>query len=153
MARANRRSFAGDAVAAALVLAGLSGLTYGVRIQPLRIPGYVLLIGFGTLGATVGPRAAFPVVYGGYLVALGAVGAAAVRALRRRLPETHLARWRLGAAGALGTTGVLSISVAITALFGTAQPDAVVVTSLSGLVLLGLAGWSAGAFVVGIGGD
>lgn len=151
MGHVTRSSFAKDAVAATVILVGLSGLTYGVQTQPLQIPGYILLVGFGTVGGAFGPRAVFPVVYGVYLIALGVAGAAAVHAVQRRLPETHLSSWRLGVAGALGVVGTLSILFAVIALFGTSQMDAVLLTGASGLILLSLASWLTGLFTVSIG--
>lgn len=151
MAHANRRSFVSDAVVATVILAGLAGLTYGVQFQPLRIPGYILLVGFGAVGGAIGPRVAFPVVFGVYLVSLGLVGAAAVRVVRGRIPETDLSRWRFGVAGALGVTGAVSTSFAIAAFVGTSQSDVVLLTGGSGLLLLGLAGWFAGLVTVSIG--
>lgn len=151
MAHVNRSSFAKDAVAATVILVGLSGLTYGVQIHPLQIPGYILLVGFGTVGGAFGPRTVFPAVYGVYLIALGVAGAAAVHAVQRRLPETHLASWRLGVAGAFGVTGALSILFAVITLFGTSQMDGVLLTGISGLILLGLASWLTELFTVNIG--
>ncbi|WP_247000772.1 hypothetical protein [Halosolutus gelatinilyticus] len=148
MVYANRSPFVRDAVIATVILACLSGLTYGVQVHPLRIPGYILLIGFGTVGGAFGPRIIFPAVFGVYLVALGLIGAAVVRTVRRRMPEVHFANWRLGVASALGVTGVLSVLFAIVVLLGTSQTDAVLTTGLSGIVLLGLAAWFAGLFTI-----
>lgn len=147
MGQISRVTFVWNTVVATVILASLYGLSYGVQSGPLQIPGYILLMGFGTFGGAVGPESLFPVLFSIYLISLGAVGAAAVHVVRRRLSENHFAGWRLGVAGALGITGVLSILFTAVALSGT-QMDAVFTTVISALVFLGLAGWFAGLFPI-----
>lgn len=148
MARIDQRAFIRDTAVATVILAGLYGLTYGVQFQPLQIPGYLLLVGFGTLGGAFGPEAIFPVVFGLYLIFLGMIGAFVIHTLRRQLPEGHLSSWRTGIASALGIVGVLSVSFAIIALFGTSQLDAVFITGVVGIILLGLSSWFAKLFTI-----
>lgn len=150
MVRADGRPFVRDAIVAAVLLAGLSGLPYGVQFRPLQIPGYILLVGFGTFGGAIGPEALFPVTFGIYLLSLGVVGAIAVRAVRRRIPDDYSASWRRGMAGAFGVLGALSLLFTGVAFSGT-QMDAVVLTGISALLFLSLAGWFAGVLTVNVG--
>ncbi|WP_436347096.1 hypothetical protein [Natronorubrum sp. FCH18a] len=146
----HRLPFARDAIVATVILAALSGLTYGVQFRPLQLPGYILVMGFGTFGGATGPEALFPVIFGIYLISLGAVGAAIVRVVRGWIPDGHVAGWRLGVASALGVTGALAVLFTMVALFG-AQPDAVFTAGILSLVFLGLASWFAGLFSVSLG--
>lgn len=50
MSHADRGSFSRDTLVATVILACLYGLTYGIQFRPLQIPGYILIVGFGTIG-------------------------------------------------------------------------------------------------------
>ncbi|WP_207591434.1 hypothetical protein [Halomontanus rarus] len=152
MGSTDRGSFVRDTIVATVLLACLYGLAYGIQFRLLQIPGYILIVGFGTVGGAVGPEVLFPLLLGIYLVFLGAVGAAAVRVVRRWIPEDRVAGWRRGVAGSLGVMGGLSAVLAVGALFST-QIDAVVTTGAVALIFLGLAGWFAGLFSVSTAGN
>ncbi|WP_232702518.1 hypothetical protein [Halobacterium wangiae] len=145
MVRTPRSWFLRDTVIATVVLAGLYGLAVGVQFQPVQIPGYLLLVGFGVLDRTVGPSSAsHPVLFAAYLLALGFVGATVAHVLSTRVTPLRRPWWRVGVAAALALVGVLSLGFAVAVLLGTSQLEPVLVTGAAGLLLLGLASWLSG---------
>ncbi|WP_227377461.1 hypothetical protein [Haladaptatus halobius] len=81
------RSFVRDAIVATVVLVGLCGLAQSIQFQPIQIPGYLLIVGFDLLEVTFGSAGAnYDVLFGAYLLGLGAVGTAGNHVLRRWAP-------------------------------------------------------------------
>ncbi|UTF54538.1 hypothetical protein [Natronosalvus rutilus] len=143
----HRRSFVRDALVTTVVLAGLYALAISTSFQPLQIPGYLLVVGFGVLeeAVAVGFADANPsILFAAYVLVLGLVGAAIASLARGRVPDSGLAWVRPGVAGALAVVGALSTLLAISILLTTTQREPVVVTGVAGLILLGLASVIAG---------
>lgn len=143
------RTFLRDVVVAALVLAGLYGLAWGVQFQPVQIPGYLLIVGFDAVEGLVGASGGnYAIRFSIYILGLGVVGATVSAVLRKQSRETGLSGLRLGMAGAFAVVGVISLLFGSVILLGTSQRTPVLVTGAAGVALLGLAGWLAG--VIGV---
>jgi hypothetical protein len=148
MNRRHSASFARDVVVATVVVVGLYGLAF-VEFRPVQIPGYLLIVGFDMLEATFGSAGSnYDVLFYAYLVGLGLVGGTLSHVLRTRTDD-GVAGWRLGVAGALVVTGLLSFSFALMVLIGSSQLTPVLITGATGLVSFAIAGWLAGAFGTG----
>ncbi|MFC7231806.1 hypothetical protein ACFQMM_11055 [Saliphagus sp. GCM10025308] len=144
---ANVRSFA------TVVFGGLYALALSTSFQPLQIPGYLVLVGFGVLEEIVAVEFADTtpsILFAAYVLVLGLAGAAVASLARGRVPDSGLAWVRPGVAGTLGVVGALSTLLAVSILLTTSQREPVVVTALAGLLLLGLAGLIAGVFEVSL---
>jgi mannose/fructose/N-acetylgalactosamine-specific phosphotransferase system component IID len=146
-------TFVRDALIATVAVVGLYLLGEGVQFQPLQIPWYLLVVGFDVLEAVFGSAGQnYDVLFAAYLVGLGVVGglvASLVRGQmgeRIRRPDSARAALRLGVAGALAVVGVISLLFASVVLLGTSQLAPVLITGVTGLVMLGVAGWLAGVF-------
>lgn len=147
MADTSRMRFVHDAIGATAVLACFYALAYVLAFAPLQLPGYVLVVGFGLVTAVLEPvGAGGDVVLAAYLVGLGLASAAVSHVVRRSVSAGHLAGLRVVVASALALVGVLSLAFALAILLGTSQWEPVVLTTAIGLLLLGIAGWLAGAF-------
>jgi len=139
-------SYVRDAVVATAVVVGLYGLAFGVQFQPFQIPGYLLIVGFDMVEGVFGSAGAYyDVLFYGYLIGLGLIGAGVVHMLRARTHKS-VPGWRIGVAGALVVVGVLSLLFALLVLFGSSRLDPVLITGATGLILLAVAGWLAGVF-------
>jgi hypothetical protein len=148
MRHRNSVGFVREAVIAVVVVVGLYGLSSSVQFSPAQIPAYLLIVGFDMLEVTFGSAGAYyPVLFGAYLVGLGVAGAVVVHTFRRWTSEADLPSWRLGVAGAFTVVGALSLLFALSILIGTSQMDAVVITGVTGLIFLALAGWLAGLLI------
>ena len=146
MSHTRARSFVRDAVIGTAVIAGLYGLAY-VEFQPVQIPGYLIIMGFGMLEGVLGSvQSNFDLVFGLYLVGLGLTGAAVVTVFREVTGERGRPAWQSGVAGALAVVGVLSLVFALFVLSGSTQLTPVLITGAVGLVFLALAAWLVGAF-------
>jgi len=137
-------SFVRNATLATVLLAGL----YGLRaVAPLG----TILLAFNPLRVTtilglVYPEAFEPVVFIAELFVLGLVGTTAAHLVHRWATDAQHANWYLGVAGALSMVGVHWVKWAIQFAATTHTDTApVVITGVSGLILLGLAGWFAGS--------
>lgn len=139
----NRRrsvSLARDVVVATAVVVGLYGLAF-VELQPVQIPGYLLIVGFDILEATFGSAGSnYDVLFYAYLVGLGVLGGALSHSLRTWTDE-GVPGWRRGVAGALVVTGVLAFSFALLVLSGSSQLLPVLITGATGLISFAMAGW------------
>lgn len=127
------RTLLRDWVAAAAVLAGLYALAYGVQVQPLQIPGYLLLVGFDALEVVLpafGSSAAYDLAFAAYLGVLAAVAAVGASAARARGARGPLVGVGAGLA-AVGTLALLLGAAVYLPIGGT--PLAIVVGT--GLVL------------------
>lgn len=93
---------------------------------------------FGPVGAHYG------ILFAGYLLGLGLVGATVAAAVRTRARNIDIPSLRLGAAGTLAVLGMLSLLFALSVLVQTAQWEPVHITGVFGLVTLALSGWLAG---------
>ncbi|WP_265111096.1 hypothetical protein [Halosolutus halophilus] len=137
-------SFLQNTILATVLLAGVYGLREAVPLG-------TLLLRFNPLGVTTilglnYPDAFDPAVFIAELFLLGLVGTAAAHLIHRWATDAHHTGWHLGVAGALGIVGLHWIKWAIV-FSGTTHTDTepVVITGVSGLILLGLAGWFAGS--------
>lgn len=143
-----------DAVGGTAIFAGLYALAYAVEFPVLRVPGYLLVVGFGLVAAGfefAGP--ARDVLLAAYLVGLGLASAVISRAVRGRVPAACLSGSRVAIAGALALLGGLSLVFALGVLLQTTQREPVLVTGAVGLLMLVAAGWLAGLFELALPGD
>jgi hypothetical protein len=144
MSRRRSVSLARDVVVSTAVVGGLYGLAF-VEFQPVQIPGYLLIVGFDILEATLGSAGSnYDVLFYVYLVGLGVLGGALSHVLRT-WTDDGVAGWRRGVAGALVVTGVLAFSFALMVLVGSSQLTPVLITGATGLVSFAIAGWLTGA--------
>lgn len=145
--RRTTKSFARDTMVGTLVVAGLYGLAFGVQFPPLQIPGYLLIVGFGSFEVLAEPAGVgYSALFALYLLALGTAGAIVITALRQAMGDIGNSGWRVGVAGAPLVVGVLSLAFALSVLLRSSQLVPVLITGATGLVFLGLAGWLVGLF-------
>lgn len=149
MAHSHRGSLVRDALVATAGVVGLYGLAQGVQFQPVRVPGYLLVVGFDALEGVFGSAgSSYRVLFAAYLVGLGVAAGTAAHFVRTWSNEAGLPSWRVGLAGTFALVGALSLAFATAILFGTAQLGPVFVAGTTGVVLLGLAGWLVGVVTV-----
>ena len=142
-----RQSGIRDTVVVMAVLLGLVVLLYAVPLQPFQIPGYLLLLGFLPVEAVVGEASAgvrFYALFGLYLLVLSVVGSVAATVFRQRTRTAHVADWRFGVAGGLAVTSGIALLFGVRTLLNSAQLTPTLTVLATGLVLLVLAGFSAG---------
>ena len=140
-------AFARDALIATVAVVALYLLGEIAQFQPLLIPWYLLVVGFDVLEAVFGSAGRnYNVLFGAYLVGLGVLGAVVAAGVRRVTMDSSRSALRLGAAGALSLVGGISLLVAVAVLVGTSQLAPILITGVTGLVMLGVAGWLAGVF-------
>ncbi|WP_312911251.1 hypothetical protein [Natronosalvus caseinilyticus] len=152
---ARQQAFVRDAVVATAIFGGLYALAHSTSFQPLQLPGYLLVVGFGVLEEIVAVEfadATSSILFVAYVLVLGLAGAAVASLVRgrARVPDSGFAWVRPGVAGALGVVGVLSTLLAVSILLTTLQREPVVVTGVTGVLLLGLAGLIAGVFEISL---
>jgi chromate transport protein ChrA len=141
-----RRTFLQDATVATAIFTVLYGpmmIRGPVGIPDyllvVTIPGYLLVAGFDLLENAFGSAgAAYPVLFGVYLVGLGLVAATAAHLVRRYAPEVE--GWRLGVGSALALVGTGGLLIALVS----GEWDVLATTGSIGLVLLGMATWLLG---------
>lgn len=133
-----------DVVVATAVLVGLYGLGQGVQFQPVQIPAYLLIVGFDVLETIFGSAEHYDLLFALYLLGLGILGGVIGHLLHGRARKKGVPSWRFGAAGAFAVVGAFSLLFALAALLGTAQLIPVLITGVTGFVLLALAAWLGG---------
>lgn len=110
-----------------------------VPLQPLQVPGYLLMLGFDAVQNRLAPGlggGGFQVAFGAYLLALSAVGGTAAARFRRQFGPAGPVRY--GVAGALVAVGLLALAVLLVVFVpfftGSWTPLAIAaVTGLAGL--------------------
>ncbi|MFC7204109.1 hypothetical protein ACFQJC_11340 [Haloferax namakaokahaiae] len=143
-----RSPFLRDSAAAIAVLVGLYALAF-VQFQPVQIPGYLLMVGFGVIDTLAGPITAnYDLWFGVYLVALGLGAGAFAGLLRTASRRADLPAWRVAVAGAAAVVGVLSLLFALGVLFTSTQVTPVLITATTAVFFFALAAWLAGLFSV-----
>ncbi len=134
--------FARDTIVATSTIVGLYVVAGRVPLQPLQIPGYLLIVGFDILEILFGPvRDNYTLFFGGYLVGVGVLAATAGRLLRRRTEVLTRESWWIGIAGAFTIIGLLAAIFAIALIIGTVQLVPVLITGSVALISFTLAGW------------
>ena len=114
-------------------------------VQPLQIPGYLLIVGFDLLEVVFGSAGNnYDILFAVYLLGLGIVGASVTHVLSGLAQD--FPRWRSGVAGAFSVVGILSLVFALNVFLGTSQIVPVLTTAAAGLVMLAFAGWLVGLF-------
>lgn len=140
-----RRHGVRDAVVSLGVLLGLVGLVFVVPSRVTQLPGYVLLMSFVPVGGLVGDAGIWSaVLFGLYFVVLGVLGSGFAAVFRGRSGPSRVPGWRYGVAGGFAVTGVLAVTFTVRVLLGGASFVSALTSLATGLVLLGLAGVSAG---------
>ncbi|WP_265110860.1 hypothetical protein [Halosolutus halophilus] len=145
-------SFLRNTTLATVLLAGVYGLRAAAPLDTLESPWRWSLLfpsnpkRLTTILGVNYPEAVAPVVFIAELFLLGLVGTAAAHLVHRWATDAHHTGWHLGVAGALGIVGIHWIEWGIKFSGTTHTPtEPVVITGVSGLILLGLAGWLAGS--------
>ncbi len=137
-------SYIRNTTLATVLLAGVYGLrevaplgTLLLRFNPTRLTT-ILWLNY--------PQTVEPVVFITELFLLGLVGTAAAHLVHRWATDAHHTGWHLGVAGGLSIVGIHWIEWGIKFSGATHTPtEPVVITGVSGLILLGLTGWLAGS--------
>lgn len=140
MVPASSSTFAKGFVASTAGIAALYGLFEFVRIRPLVIPGYLLIVGFDFLEVTFGSAGSFyHVLFALYIVSLGFVGGLFAHAVRAAATAVEIPAWRLGLAAGFAIVAVIAFLFAVMIYSGTSQTEPVRITGATGVVLLVLA--------------
>ncbi|SEI59661.1 hypothetical protein [Halohasta litchfieldiae] len=128
---------------------GILVVLYGLRAAA---PLGTLLLAFNPVRITTilglnYPESFDAVIFIMEIFLLGLVGTTAAHLVHRWATDTHHGGWYLGVAGALSILSVHWIKWAIQ-FFGTTHTDTepLVITGISGVILLVLAGWFTGMF-------
>lgn len=132
-----RSQFVRDAAVATAVLIVLYLLAPVVRIQPLQIPAYLLIVGFDMLEGVFGPvYSFFDVVFALYLVYLGVLGAGVAHTFRSLAESRGLPAWRIGIAGALTIVAIIGLLFGAMVYDGSLRSEPIQILTGTVLVLL-----------------
>lgn len=135
-----RSRFAQDLVVATVAVVVLYGLMR-VPVPFVRIPGYLLVVGFDWLEFAFGSAGGYYYpFFAAYLLGVGAAGAVIAHLFRTLTARTDISEWRFGVAGACTVIGCVSLAFA---LFVSTRVNTVSVLLTGGVavVLFGVA-WS-----------
>ncbi|WP_152421567.1 hypothetical protein [Halogeometricum pallidum] len=139
MRRAAPLAFVRDWVAGTAAIGALY-LLMRVPFHPTQIPGYLLVVGFDVLEATLGSTGTrYPLWFAAYLSGLGAAGAVVSRVLRTLAVRTDVSGWRVGVAGGCVVVGAgaLAFALFVSARVGVVS---VLLTGGTALALFAVAG-------------
>lgn len=143
---AHQNSFVQDTILATVILVGVYALRSGIQLHSLLIPSYPLRAGIVVLkGLFDFTESMYPLVFIAYFFVLGLVGTAATYVVHRWVSDDQTTNWRLGVASALGVVGLHWVLFTVVFYDIThIDTEPIMITGISGLILLGAASWLAG---------